>query len=56
MRKHTRIPTQMHRGSPFALEIPKQIAKGPQGSPQTHLSVWELVAGLLKFMGGRGNA
>ena len=55
MQKHVRIPTQMHKGSPFALEIPKQIARGPQGFPQNHLSVWEPATGLLGYIILTGN-
>lgn len=50
MQKHIRIPTQIHRGSPFALGIPRQITRSPQGFPQNHLSVWEPATGLLGFI------
>ena len=45
----------MRRGSPFALEIPKKITRGPQGFPQNHLSVWEPATGLLGFKILTGN-
>ena len=55
MQKHIRIPTQIHRGSPFALGIPKQITKSPEGFPQNHLSVWEPATGLLGYIILTGN-
>ena len=56
MQKHIRIPTQIDRGSPFALGIPRQITRVPQGFPQNHLSVWEPATGLLGFIILTGNS